>query len=67
MRLTSQEKKIEAVREIEDIEDELHDEGHELADSLSMARIKLNSALLVEAIGDYREDEEHHRGQRDQI
>lgn len=50
------EKKIEAIREIEDIEDELQHEDHGLADDLSDARIKLNSALIVEAVGDLREE-----------
>ena len=36
----------EALREIEDVEDELHDERHDHAGRLSNARVKLNGALL---------------------
>lgn len=40
---------VEAVRDLEDIEDYLQRHDHELADNLSDVRIRMNRALMNEA------------------
>ena len=47
----------EALRDIENIEDELHAEDHRLADRLSEARMQLNGTLMDEAIDEHLSDE----------
>jgi len=47
----------EALREIENIEDELHAEDHPLAERLSDARMQLNGTLTDEAIDEHLSDE----------
>ena len=41
---------IEAVRDLETIEDQLHAEDHELADDVSDVRIRINDVLINEVL-----------------
>lgn len=44
---------VEAVRDLEEIEDYLQSHDHELADNLSEVRVQLNEALIKGVIDSY--------------
>jgi hypothetical protein len=42
---------LEAVRDLEGVEDRLHDENHPLADDVSDVRSRINDCLINEVLG----------------